>query len=166
MQNPWWLAISVGLSSGALGALVTYTFNYKKERSQYLRQKAEELYMAVHHFERWVTADVIIDLTGRNDNNSSVDDASHVAAAAQSYRNVTAIAEVYFPHLVPLVNAVLDARDQLHSAKKSADLRDQIAPRALNFSDAVKSIKSKVAKQCRHPMHKITYLNIINLPWN
>jgi hypothetical protein len=167
-QTPWWIAIAIGLFSGGIGATLTYSFNYRKERSQFLREKAEELYISLDAFGRWVAARYIsYKISPGAQQPLNGDD---VKDAILNYRKTFALCEIYFPHIMPHLNSILHARDNLDSAmikiEAGAQPDGSVDLRAGEFEELVKTAKLNISNQCRHPLTSITYVKLLSSPWN
>lgn len=168
MQNPWWLAILVGLLSGGLSVLVTYSFNYKKERAQFLRERAEKLFVSLDGFQRWVLSDITVLIATKRDPNLDYGK-EQTQKAISDYESVSTIAEIYFPHIVKYIDNVESSRDGLAASRENyLRNRDEKSLRvsAKNFSDAIVVAKRQAAAQCRNPLRKINYVRLVKGFWN
>lgn len=167
-QTPWWLAILIGLFSGGLGAALTYSLNYRKERAQFLRQKAEELYLSLDHYSRWVSYRYISIKIVEKGGVMRAELPSEELEASKSYRSSFSICEVYFPHIMPIMNEILDARDGLDGIIDcyNYDKIDKLDSAAQKFEQLCIKAKRKVADQCRNPLRHITYVRLLYSPWN
>lgn len=158
MQAPWWLAIAIGILSGSLGAFLTYSFNYRKERAQFLRERAEQTYFALDRFYREISADYILwKKLGTQPRTPT--EASNSKTAAD-YSTLSCSCDIYFPHLSARIIAFIESKDALMDSIRSSQL--DCDARATNFENAAISLKNALAKQCRRPLTLVTYISIID----
>jgi hypothetical protein len=168
MQNPWWLVVTVGLLSGAVSVMLTYSFNYKKERAQFLREKAERLFVSLDNFDRWILSDIAPSLQATHFVPVH-QEKEYIVAAMSDYAVVATTADIYFPHLTKYIKAVETARDSLAIAKndcQSGGDIERLRLLASAFSEAIAAAKNKCAAQCRDPLREVRYVRLVRAPWN
>ena len=94
-------------------------------------------------------------------------DPTLLSKAIEDYRKTFAMCEIYFPHIMPTMNELLDVRDRLALALKDAGAKEGYADEvALQFDDILRRAKLKISHQCRRPLDNVTYVKLLDSPWN
>jgi hypothetical protein len=116
------ISVTTILFSGVVAAVVAHKLSSDRAEREFKRKKLEELYIAVHHYcTKLFTANIIwpevmrgkinydeaLDLSIKN---HSENDKSHETTMMM-------IINIYFPELLPPIEAILRQRDQINRVK-------------------------------------------------
>jgi hypothetical protein len=106
------------LGSGAIAAIVGFALNARKDQAQFMRGKAEELYIAADQFHKMVSGHYLRayslikeEISWDDFNDLTIKNAK--TEDAEASRRVNMLFDIYFPNLVPSFKRYLERRDKL-----------------------------------------------------
>ncbi len=110
------VGLSTVLASGVASSIVTYKLNRSKEQTVFLREKAEQLYLAADEFGKAFGSQMITYfplLEGRIDYNQMLDMQISDGATPKNFGPATMemLVEIYFPSVRPALQNVWKKRE-------------------------------------------------------
>jgi hypothetical protein len=154
-QNPGWITALVGLFSALFGAVFTYVLNHNKEQTVLLRSKAEQLYLSLDEYYVGMCV-YCIEIFGESvavELPKTVDkSALSLQDVAAAYRVMNMITGIYFPELLPHLNALLSCRDDIDGVVCNNRCRpDEIRNVTRNMEDSTEIFRGKILSHARRP---------------
>ena len=119
------ISLATILCSGVVSAIVTYKLNSRKDERHFLRQKLEELNLAVIRFCTQLDTNFlpyISVMTGKITYDQALDIVLNSKNSETNYDKMSMIVNIYFPHLSPDIDSIHKARDMgnkvIHAFKR------------------------------------------------
>ena len=117
------------LGSGLVVAIVTHIMSSAKEEKEFLRKKLELVYIDGQKFQDLIItiATAYLNYTrGAATSGETIGElAKHADAMPDLCNELTMLCNVYFPNLVPSLNAILDQRNKIGLTGARSLLKDQ-----------------------------------------
>jgi len=108
------LSVATIICSGVISAIVTYKLNARKDETQLLRQKLEELNLAILRFCTQLDTTFlpyISAMTGKLTYNQALDIVLNSKDTEKNYDKIAMIVNIYFPQLSSNLENIHKARD-------------------------------------------------------
>jgi hypothetical protein len=160
--------LSTVLASGITSSVVTYRLNQNKDQTIFLREKAEQLYLAADEFGKDFSSHIVSYfplLEGRIDYNQMLD--MHIEQGSRDSRNggvetMIMLAEIYFPSVRPALESVWRARSSFNDLTREiketwieqgsvshGNLLSRFQAASLTLDRSIESLKDEIVAAAR-----------------
>ncbi len=115
MEPQWILSVLTIVCSGVVSAIVTYKLNKKKDERQFMRQKLEELNLALLRFCTQMGSYFLnfsSVMTGKITYNQALDIVNKSTNIENYYDKISLILNIYFPQFNSHLEQIHNARDE------------------------------------------------------